>query len=114
MPCSACFREPSHHRPTIENGFYYDFDRGQPFTEDELGRIEAEANAIVAADLRFKRTEVSPDEAIRLFTAKGETFKVEIIEDIVRKGAKVLTLYSHGDWIDFCEGPHAPRPAGSA
>jgi threonyl-tRNA synthetase len=94
--------------PTIENGFYYDFDRGQPFTEDELARIEALANEIVAADLPFVRTEVSPAQAIELFTAKGEKFKVEIIEDIVGKGAKVLTLYGHGDWIDFCEGPHGP------
>jgi len=56
----------------------------------------------------FKRTEVSPNEAIGLFTGKGEKFKVEIIQDIVAKGAKVLTLYSHGDWVDFCEGPHGP------
>jgi threonyl-tRNA synthetase len=94
--------------PTIENGFYYDFDRGQPFTEDELAKIEVLANEIVAADLAFQRTEVSPAEAIALFTGKGEKFKVEIIEDIVGKGAKVLTLYRHGDWVDFCEGPHGP------
>ncbi len=94
--------------PTIEHGFYYDFDRGQPFTEDELGLIEAEANRIVAADQPFARSEVSPDEAIALFTGKGETFKVEIIQDIVGRGAKVLTLYRHGDWVDFCEGPHGP------
>ncbi len=94
--------------PSIENGFYYDFDRGQPFTEDELARIEVEANQIIAADLRFARTEVSPAQAIEMFTAKGEKFKVEIIQDIIAKGAKVLTLYSHGDWIDFCEGPHGP------
>ncbi len=94
--------------PSIENGFYYDFDRGQPFSEDELAQIEAEANRIVAADLPFKRTEVSPAEAIALFTGKGEAFKVEIIEDIVGKGATVLTLYGHGDWVDFCEGPHGP------
>jgi threonyl-tRNA synthetase len=94
--------------PTIENGFYYDFDRGQPFTEDELGQIEAEANRIVAADLGFVRTEVSPDEARQLFGSKGEKFKVEIIDDIVAKGAKALTLYRHGDWVDFCEGPHGP------
>ena len=94
--------------PTIEHGFYYDFDRGQPFTEDELAQIEVLANAIVAADLPFQRTEVSPAEAIALFTGKGEKFKVEIIEDIVGKGAQVLTLYRHGDWVDFCEGPHGP------
>jgi threonyl-tRNA synthetase len=94
--------------PTIENGFYYDFDRGQPFTDEELARIEVLANEIVAADLAFQRTEVAPDEAIALFAGKGETFKVEIINDIVGRGAKVLTLYRHGDWVDFCEGPHGP------
>jgi threonyl-tRNA synthetase len=94
--------------PTIENGFYYDFDRGQPFSEDELAKIEALANQIIAADLPFTRTEVSPEQAIALFGGKGEKFKVEIIEDIVAKGAKVLTLYGHGDWVDFCEGPHGP------
>src|SRR4051812_15848321 len=94
--------------PSIENGFYYDFDRGQPFTEEDLAKIEAEANRIVAADLTFTRSEVSPDQAIKLFIGKGEKFKVEIIQDIVAKGAKVLTLYSHGDWVDFCEGPHGP------
>ncbi|MCE9578793.1 MAG: threonine--tRNA ligase [Deltaproteobacteria bacterium] len=94
--------------PSIENGFYYDFDRGQPFSEDELAQIEAEANRIIAADLPFKRTEVSPAEAIALFDGKGEKFKVEIIQDIVAKGATVLTLYSHGEWVDFCEGPHGP------
>ncbi len=94
--------------PSIETGFYYDFDRGQPFTEDELARIEVEANRIIAADLPFQRTEVSPAEAVALFGGKGETFKVEIINDIVGKGATVLSLYQHGDWVDFCEGPHGP------
>ncbi len=94
--------------PSIENGFYYDFDRGQPFTEDDLAKIEVEANRIIAADLAFQRTEVAPQQAIDMFTSKGESFKVEIIQDIVGKGAKVLTLYTHGDWVDFCEGPHGP------
>jgi threonyl-tRNA synthetase len=94
--------------PTIENGFYYDFDRGQPFSEDELARIEAEANRIIAQDLPFARTEVSPDQARALFSSKGEHFKLEIIEDIIGRGATVLSLYSHGDWVDFCEGPHGP------
>ncbi len=94
--------------PSIENGFYYDFDRGQPFTEEDLARIEALANEIVAADLKFQRTEVSPEQAIALFDGKGEKFKVEIIQDIVGKGATVLTLYNHGEWVDFCEGPHGP------
>ncbi len=97
--------------PSIESGFYYDFDRGQPFSEEELAKIEVLANQIVAADLPFQRTEVTPEQAVQMFTAKGETFKVEIIQDIVAKGATVLTLYSHGDWVDFCEGPHGPSTA---
>ncbi|HEV7554698.1 MAG TPA: threonine--tRNA ligase [Kofleriaceae bacterium] len=94
--------------PAIENGFYYDFDRGQPFSEAELAQIEEAANKIIAEDLPFRRTEVSVDAAIKLFESKGETFKVEIIHDIVAKGAQTLTLYSHGDWVDFCLGPHGP------
>ena len=94
--------------PTIEDGFYYDFYREKPFTPDELERIEAEANAEIAKDLPFVRREVSPAEAERLFSSMGEKFKVEIIQDIVAKGAKTLSLYSHGDWVDFCLGPHGP------
>src|SRR5215467_13650008 len=94
--------------PTIEDGFYYDFYRDKPFTPDELERIEAEANAEIAKDLPFVRREVSPAEAERLFSSMGEKFKVEIIQDIVAKGAKTLSLYSHGDWVDFCLGPHGP------
>src|SRR5215813_740719 len=94
--------------PTIEDGFYYDFYREKPFTPDELERIEAEANAEIAKDLPFVRREVSPEEAERLFSSMGEKFKVEIVRDIVAKGAKTLSLYSHGDWVDFCLGPHGP------
>jgi len=94
--------------PTIEDGFYYDFSRDKPFTPEDLERIEEAANAELQKDLPFVRTEVSADEAIRLFQGKGETFKVEIIQDIVAKGAKTLSLYRHGDWVDFCLGPHGP------
>jgi threonyl-tRNA synthetase len=94
--------------PTIEDGFYYDFYRPTPFTPEDLEKIEAEANAEIGKDLPFVRQEVSPEEAEKLFSSKGETFKVEIIHDVVEKGAKTLTLYSHGDWVDFCLGPHGP------
>src|SRR4051812_19185366 len=94
--------------PTIEDGFYYDFFRDHPFTPEDLEKIEAEANAEVKRDLPFVRREVSPEEAVALFKGKGETFKVEIVNDIVACGAKTLTLYSHGDWVDFCLGPHGP------
>jgi threonyl-tRNA synthetase len=94
--------------PATEEGFYYDFFREKPFTPEDLEKIEAEANKEIAQNLPFVRTEISMDEAIRLFEQKGEKFKVEIVKDIAAKGARTLTLYTHGDWVDFCLGPHAP------
>ncbi|HEY0096665.1 MAG TPA: threonine--tRNA ligase, partial [Archangium sp.] len=94
--------------PATEEGFYYDFFREKPFTPEDLEKIEAEANKEIASNLPFVRTEISMDEAIKLFEEKGEKFKVEIVKDIAAKGAKTLTLYTHGDWVDFCLGPHAP------
>ncbi len=94
--------------PTIEDGFFYDFFREKPFTPEDLEKIEAEANRIVQSDAAFVRSEVSAEDAIKLFEAKGEKFKVEIVQDIVAKGAKTLTLYQHGEWVDFCLGPHGP------
>ncbi len=99
--------------PVIEEGFYYDFYRERdgkpaPFSPEELEQIEKRANEIIARDVPFKRTEVSAEDAVKLFQGKGEKFKVEIIHDIVAKGAKTLTLYAHGEWIDFCLGPHGP------
>jgi threonyl-tRNA synthetase len=94
--------------PATEEGFYYDFFREKPFTPEDLEKIEAEANKEIAQNLPFVRTEISMDEAIKLFEGKGEKFKVEIVKDIAAKGAQTLTLYTHGDWVDFCLGPHAP------
>jgi threonyl-tRNA synthetase len=94
--------------PATEEGFYYDFFREKPFTPEDLEKIEAEANKEIASNLPFVRTEISMDEAIKLFEDKGEKFKVEIVKDIAAKGAQTLTLYTHGDWVDFCLGPHAP------
>ena len=94
--------------PTTEDGFYYDFARDTPFTPDDLERIEQAANEEIAADRPFVRTEVTKQDALALFGKLGEKFKLEIIEDIFAKGAKTLSLYSHGDWTDFCLGPHGP------
>ncbi|MBM7116656.1 threonine--tRNA ligase [Archangium primigenium] len=94
--------------PATEEGFYYDFFRDRPFTPEDLEKIEAEANKEIAQNQPFVRSEISMDEAIQLFEGKGEKFKVEIVKDIAAKGAKTLTLYTHGDWVDFCLGPHAP------
>ncbi len=94
--------------PAIENGFYYDFARDKPFTPEDLERIEKATNEAIAQDLPFVREEVSMDAALGLFERLGERYKVEIVKDIAAKGAKTLTLYKHGDWVDFCLGPHGP------
>src|SRR2546430_3911090 len=94
--------------PHTEEGFYYDFFRKEPFTPEDLEKIEKAANEELRKDLPFVRREVTREEALQLFEKLGEKFKVEIVEDIFIKGAKTLTLYSHGDWVDFCLGPHAP------
>jgi threonyl-tRNA synthetase len=94
--------------PSIEEGFYYDFARDVPFTPEDLERIEKATNEAIAADLPFVREEVSMPEALALFERLGEVFKVEIVRDIAAKGARTLTLYRHGDWVDFCLGPHGP------
>jgi threonyl-tRNA synthetase len=94
--------------PVTDEGFYYDFFRDKPFTPEDLEAIEKAANEEVKKDLPFHRREVSKDEALALFGRLGEKFKLEIIEDIFAKGAKTLSLYEHGDWVDFCLGPHGP------
>jgi threonyl-tRNA synthetase len=103
--------------PATDDGFYYDFYRTdeqgnpKPFTPEDLEQIEKAANEEVKKDLPFARKEVSKEEALALFGRLGEKFKLEIVEDIFNKGAKTLSLYSHGDWVDFCLGPHAPSTA---
>jgi threonyl-tRNA synthetase len=91
--------------PTIENGFYYDFKRDQPFTSEELEQIEKRMEELAKADLRVAREEVSRARAIELFRQMGETYKVEIIEGIPDD---VVSLYRQGDWVDLCRGPHVP------
>ena len=94
--------------PAIADGFYYDFDRGEPFTPDELAKIEAEMGSIAKADLPFERQEMPRAEAIAFFQERGERFKAEIIEGIA--DARV-SLYRQGDFIDLCRGPHVPSTA---
>jgi threonyl-tRNA synthetase len=94
--------------PDTDEGFYYDFYRETPFTPADLEAIEKASNEEIKKDLPFVRKEVSKDEALALFGKLGEKFKLEIIEDIFAKGAATLSLYSHGDWVDFCLGPHGP------
>jgi threonyl-tRNA synthetase len=91
--------------PTIENGFYYDFKREQPFTPEELEQIEKRMQELVKADLRVTREELPRDQAIELFRKMGESYKVEIIEGLPEE---TVSLYRQGDWVDLCRGPHMP------
>lgn len=90
--------------PSIENGFYYDFARNEPFTTADFVAIEAKMREIVARNSPFVRSVQDRDAAIAFFEAKGESYKAELIRDL---GAdQTITLYSQGDWIDLCRGPH--------
>ena len=91
--------------PSIENGFYYDFDYERPFKEDDLPIIEEKMNEIIKQDLPFKREELSSSEAVDLFRKQGESYKVEIIEDIDTEN---VSLYTQGSFTDLCRGPHVP------
>src|SRR5688572_11731896 len=89
--------------PSIEDGFYYDFARAEPFTPEDLARIEKVMAEIVKANLPFERRELPRAEAIAYFRERGERFKVEILEGIE---AERVSLYSQGDFTDLCRGPH--------
>ncbi|MCB2102136.1 MAG: threonine--tRNA ligase [Rhodobacterales bacterium] len=93
--------------PAIENGFYYDFARDEPFTPEDLEKIEAKMAEIIDRDDPFVREVWDRDEAIRVFGQIGESYKVEIIQDIIPEGEEV-TVYRQGDWFDVCRGPHLP------
>ncbi|SDD94212.1 threonine--tRNA ligase [Aquimonas voraii] len=92
--------------PVIDNGFYYDFAYERPFTPDDLPKIEAEMQKIVAEKLAVSRTVKSRDEAIAFFRGLGEHYKAEIIESIPAN--EDLSLYSQGEFTDLCRGPHVP------
>jgi len=91
--------------PTIEDGFYYDFKRAQPFSQEELAKIEKRMEELAKGDLKVTREEMPRSHAIELFRKLGEDYKVEIIEAIPEE---TLSLYRQGDWVDLCRGPHVP------
>jgi threonyl-tRNA synthetase len=93
--------------PAIENGFYYDFAREAPFTPDDLKNIEARMAEIVKRDLPIEREVWSREQAMQTFGELGETYKVEIIDDIIPAGEE-LSIYRQGEWFDVCRGPHLP------
>jgi len=91
--------------PPIEHGFYYDFDYQGAFTPEDLGRIEDKMREIVGRDVPFRRRVVPKAEAIELFSAMGERFKLELLSEIPDE---VVSLYEVGDFVDLCRGPHLP------
>ena len=90
--------------PIIENGFYYDFSRKEPFSEDDLNKIENKMKEIVDRDVPTTRVVWKRDKAISHFKDKGEIYKAEIIESIPQ--GEDVSIYFHGDWHDLCKGPH--------
>jgi threonyl-tRNA synthetase len=90
--------------PVIENGFYYDFARNQPFVPEDLPVIEKKMKEIIARDKPFTKEIWSRDEAKKVFSDKGENFKVELIDAI--PADQSLKIYKQGDWFDLCRGPH--------
>ena len=90
--------------PAIENGFYYDFDREVPFTQDDLAAIEAEMKKIVKQGIRLERFELPRAEALELM--KDEPYKVELINDLPEDA--IISFYKQGDFTDLCAGPHLP------
>jgi len=92
--------------PSIENGFYYDFAREQPFTPDDLEKIEAKMMEIIKRDEPFIREEWDRDDAIRHFTDIGEKYKAQIIHDL--PASETISIYRQGEWMDLCRGPHLP------
>jgi threonyl-tRNA synthetase len=93
--------------PSIEDGFYYDFAREQPFTPDDLVAIEKRMDEIVKRDLPIQREVWEREDAKRAFADLGETYKVQIIDDVIPAGEE-LSIYRQGDWFDVCRGPHLP------
>jgi threonyl-tRNA synthetase len=90
--------------PSIENGFYYDFARNDPFKPEDFAGIEAKMREIIARNDAFMREEWDREDAIRFFTDKGERYKAELIQDLPK--SEIISIYKQGAWTDLCRGPH--------
>jgi len=90
--------------PAIENGFYYDFARDEPFTVADLPKIEKKMHDIIQRNKNFIREVWSKEESIKYFKDKGENYKVELINDLPDN--EEISIYKQGDWLDLCRGPH--------
>lgn len=93
--------------PVIENGFYYDFAREEPFSSEDFEKIEKKMAEIVDADYPIVREVWDKEQAIATFKSIGEDYKAQIIDDIIPPG-EAITVYRQGDWYDLCRGPHLP------
>nr|WP_321439240.1 threonine--tRNA ligase [uncultured Hyphomonas sp.] len=93
--------------PVIDDGFYYDFAREEPFSTDDFEKIEKKMSQIIDADYPIVREVWDKDEAIETFRKIGEDYKAQIIDDIIPPG-EAITVYKQGDWFDLCRGPHLP------
>ncbi len=92
--------------PAIEDGFYYDFARSEPFTPEDLLAIEARMHEIVKRDLPIVREVLDRETARKTFADLGEHYKVEIIDQNIPEGEEI-SIYRQGDWFDVCRGPHS-------
>jgi len=106
--------------PAIENGFYYDFDREQPFTPEDLKKIEKKMKELIKKNQPFSRREVSREKALKQFADLGENYKLELINELPEGETKLelinelpegetISLYQVGNFIDLCRGPHIPK-----
>jgi len=93
--------------PAIEDGFYYDFDKEDGFTPEDLAGIEKAMQAIISQDQEFKQEEISKKEALKLF--KTEPYKIELINNL---DVKTVFIYRHGEFVDLCKGPHVKSTGG--
>ncbi|HZJ57987.1 MAG TPA: threonine--tRNA ligase [Clostridia bacterium] len=92
--------------PSIDNGFYYDFDTQRPFTPEDLEFIESEMTKIIKENLELERFELPREEAIDFVAEKDESYKIELIEDLPEDS--VISFYRQGEFVDLCAGPHVP------
>ncbi len=92
--------------PAIDTGFYYDFEVKERFTAEDLARIEEEMARIAKENMEIVREELTRERAVELFRSRGETYKVELLDDI---GDDTISLYRQGDFVDLCRGPHVAR-----
>ena len=95
--------------PAIENGFYYDFDYQKPFTPEDLEKIEARMKEIVKRSQDISREDISLDDAKKRFKKLGEKYKLEILNELGDQGEEEVSIYSQGEFMDLCRGPHLPH-----